>query len=143
MKKPRKAYKPKPTYYPMLVIDSICGQELEIANWNCLNAFMHGMANEAHFKHFTDMANVLLIAGTLHDDAALMAEFVQYDVVPVLQSIKARYEKVGRFGLTGGDVDVLRDFINVYTKYWKQESSGFLVECQTQMQLYYKEIEAA
>lgn len=133
--------KPRPIHYPMLVIDHVCGQELEIANWNCLNAFMHGLAAVSHFKHLNDMANVLIIAGTLRKEAKLMAEFVENDVVPILQSIKNRFEKVGRLGLTGGDIEVLRDFIKVYNAYWKQESSTFLVECQTQMQLYYRGIE--
>jgi hypothetical protein len=132
--------KPRPVYYPMLVINHTTGQELEIANWNCLNAFMHGVADESHFKHFNDMANVLIIAGTLRPEAKLMAEFIEHDVVPILQSIKTRFEKVGKLGLAGGDIEVLRDFIKVYTAYWKQESSTFLVECQTQMQAYYQEL---
>lgn len=129
--------KPRPTYYPMLVIDHVCGKELEIANWNCLNAFMRGVADESHFKHFNDMANVLLIAGTIKQKAALLAEFIEGDVLPVLMSIKTRYEQCGKFGLAGGDVDILRDFINVYIEYWRWESSNFLVQCQTEMQAYY------
>ena len=139
----RKAYKPKPVYYPMLVIDHACGKDLEIANWSCLNAFMRGVADESHFKHFNDMANVLLIAGTLKPKAVELAEFIEADVVPILQSVKTRFEKVGKLGLAGGDIEVLRDFIKVYTAFWRQESSGFLVECQTQMQAFYKELAAA
>lgn len=133
--------KPRPIYYPMLVIESICGDELEIANYQCLNAFTHGVAEESHFRHFNDMANILLIAGTLRKQAALLAEFIEQDVMPILASIKNRFERVGKLGLAGGDIDVLREFIQVYTAFWKQESSGFLVECQSQMQVFYKELE--
>jgi hypothetical protein len=133
--------KQRPIYKPMMVVNFTCGQELEIANYTTLDAFRYGVADESHFRHFNDMANILLIAGTLRKEAETLAEFITNDVMPILTSIKARFERVGKLGLAGGDIDILRDFIQVYTAYWRQESSGFLVECQTQMQRFYREIE--
>jgi len=133
--------KARPIYKPMLVINFTCGQELEIANYTTLDAFRYGVADESHFRHFNDMANILLIAGTLRKQAALLAEFIEQDVAPILASIKKRFERVGKLGLAGGDIDILREFIQVYTAFWKQESSRFLVECQRQMQEFYKELE--
>ena len=124
----------------MLVVNFTCGQELEIANYTTLDAFRYGVADVSHFKHFNDMANILLIAGTLRKEAKVLAEFIEGDVMPILSAIKARFERVGKLGLAGGDIDILRDFIQVYTAYWRQESSGFLVECQTQMRLFYQEL---
>ena len=140
MKKQSKR-KIRPIYKPLLVVNFTCGQELEIANYTTLDAFRYGVADETHFKHFNDMANILLIAGTLRTETEVLAEFIEGDVMPILTSIKTRFERVGKLGLAGGDIDILRDFIQVYTAYWKQESSGFLVECQQQMQRFYKELE--
>lgn len=135
--------KSRPIYKPLMVVNFTCGDELEIANYAALDAFRYGVADESHFRHFNDMANILLIAGTLRPQNALLAEFIKADVAPILASIKQRFERVGKLGLAGGDIDVLREFIMVYTAFWKQESSGFLVECQTQMNRYYSELEAA
>lgn len=125
----------------MMVVQHICGDELEIANYTTLDAFRYGVADASHYKHFVDMANILLIAGTLRKPAAILAEFIENDVMPILSSVKTRFDRVGKLGLAGGDIDVLRDFIQVYTAFWKQESSDFLVKCQQQMQAFYAELE--
>lgn len=132
---------PRPIYKPMLVINHTIGEKLESANYAALSAFQYGVADESHFMHFNDMANMLLIAGSIRKEAALLAEFIENDVAPILTDIKKRFERIGKLGLAGGDIDVLRDFIKIYNAYWKQESSGFLIECQTQMNRYYAEIE--
>jgi len=139
MKKSSKR-KPRPIYNPMIVVNHTCGDELEIANWNTLNAFTHGVADEAHYKHFVDMANILQIAGQLRPQYSLMAEFIINEVIPLLEAVKERLARIGKLGLAGGDLDILREFIMLYTAFWKQETSGFLVECQQQMQLFYAEL---
>lgn len=104
---------------PMLVNRGLRDDELQMREIQFVEAFSGGWAGKEHFDSLADMRNVLAIAADHKNDqeALHMANAMS---IP-LQNIRLRYAQTNRFGVTGDELRLMREFVEFYRDFWMRQ----------------------
>jgi hypothetical protein len=136
--KKRKAYKPKSTSVPMLVNREL-NKTVETLNENAmLLAFRFGHAQVKHFDQLALMANMMEVAlQTKPCETVLM---LSSSLRAITKSIKARYDRANKLGLSGEELAVLKKCLIGYDDYWKRQTTTLYNECVHEVNAFYEEL---
>jgi hypothetical protein len=127
---------------PMVVMRSIFNKELETKERIALNKFTMGVAQPADYELFLDMTNMLIVAGTSADERKYARDYAETTALPAIQSIKARYDKTGKLGLTAHERKVLINLIEFSYQFWARNPIDLFHQCGRELKAYYNELYA-
>jgi hypothetical protein len=127
---------------PMVVMRAIFNKELETKERIALNKFTMGVAQPADYELFLDMTNMLIVAGTSADDRKYAREYAETNVLPAIQSIKARHDKTGKLGLTARERKALISLIEFSYQFWARNPIDLYDRCGKELKAYYNELYA-
>lgn len=113
---------PRPASPPMLINRGLLNDDLETKERQFVNAFSGGWATTEHFDNLADMRDCLLLAAALKKDAETIGMCRAVGVA--LMNIKDRYAENQHMGVTGDELQILREFATVYRDYWLRQSVG-------------------
>ena len=104
----------------MLINRGLTNDDLETKERQFVNAFAGGWATTEHFDNLADMRDCLLLAAASKKDADTigMCRAVGF----ALMNIRDRYAENKRMGVTGDELQVLREFATLYRDYWLRQS---------------------
>ncbi len=137
-KKRKKIHKPIQTSVPMLVNRVIHENEETLEENIIILAFRSGFATKDHYDNLVKMANMMNIASTTRPCAE--SESLKYWLNYVALEIFRRYEKTGKFGLSGTELGVLKKTVEAYDLYWKKQTTTFYNECIAELLAFYEEV---
>jgi hypothetical protein len=135
----RKYNQTKPKVH-MLVARTLANTDMEIQERSAINAFTHGVATKKHFDLLTLMMNLLLVAGQTHKSRKHALDYAQKQIQPVLRSIKDRFHKSDRFGVSGTELKTLKQFIEFNREFWLRQPSELYVFANEQVESFYQEL---
>lgn len=107
---------------PMLINRGLIGDQLELRERQFVEAFAGGYADKDHFDSLADMRNVMTIAAAHKDDEQALA-MCNAMRIP-MGNIRDRYAKTGKMGVTGDELQLLREFVTMYGDFWIRQSVG-------------------
>ena len=115
----------------MLAIRSLGCNEWEIKERMFSKSFTLGWATKEHFNFVADMFNVTKIAAriTRDEDAFMFLDVVEIALI----SIRERYERSGKLGVTGEEKKLLESFNDFYRDYWMRKNSGLYQQAYEQL----------
>jgi len=137
MKKPRK---PIQKSAPMLVMRTLNNVTMESQERIAVTALSKGFANTKHFDTLAELMNLLIISGELDKRHEPMKLYAENTLAPVLFSIKDRYNKTGKLGVSAPELIVLRELIDKSKAFWLGTSTGFYNQCVDQLNQFYADI---
>ncbi len=116
---------------PMLVNRGIQNDKLELAERQVVEAFSGGWATTEHFDAIAAMRNVLWVAATYKDDqqAINLCEAMR---IPTA-NMRARYEKSGRLGASGPELELMRAFVSFYRDWWMRQPVALYVAASNEV----------
>lgn len=139
--KPRHRTRPKGEA-PLLIQRGLVNDEIEVRERAIINAFEYGYATTEHFDILADMQGLLLLAGTT-SEARRPAMLYAHDVLgPVMQSIRARYDRTKKLGCNANELKVLRQFVSMYRDFWMRQPGELLTACRAQLSIHNAKIAA-
>jgi len=118
---------------PMLVNRGLMDGELSMREHQFVEAFSGGWADKEHFDSLTDMRNVLTIAAAHKDDQQMLAMCHAMSIP--LQNIRARHAQTGRMGVTGDELRLMREFVEVYRDFWLRQPVSLYEESVDALQV--------
>lgn len=137
-KKRKKIHKPIQTSVPML-INRLVHQNVETLEENIIIlAFRSGFATKEHYDNLVKMVNMMNIASTTKPcvESKSLKHWLNY----VAMEIFRRYEKTGKFGLSGTELGVLKKTVEAYDVYWKRQTTTFYNECIAELLAFYDDV---
>jgi hypothetical protein len=83
------------------------------------------------------MANMMNIASTTRPcaESKSLKHWLNYVALEIFR----RYEKTGKFGLSGTELGVLKKTVEAYDLYWKKQTT-FYNECIAELLAFYEEV---
>lgn len=105
---------------PMLINRGMKNDDLETKERQFVNAFAGGWATTEHFDNLADMRDCLLLAAASKKDAETIGMCRAVGIA--LMNIRDRHTESKRMGVTGDELQVLREFATVYRDYWLRQS---------------------
>lgn len=133
MKKRRKAA-------PMLVLRGIRNTELETKELAAALSFKFGSATKSDFHMLLDITNMLLIAGSSSKDRQYVIPHVDNKIMPTLKSIRERYDRTGKLGVSAAESGILVDLVEFSKQFWMRQPMDLYVTCAKELAAYYKEL---
>jgi hypothetical protein len=124
---------------PVLVLRGLDETDLELKERFAVDAFAIGAANQEHFLHLQDMLNLMLIAGQSSPARQYALEKSEKDYKPVVTSIQARYERTGKWGMTGEELMMMRHMVSFARTFWMRQPTELLRVCQAELVAFHKE----
>lgn len=134
----RKAYKPRGTSVPMLVNREIHKTVETLQENAMLLAFRTGHAQPMHFDHLAMMANMMEIASQTKPTP--MAELLAKRFKAMASSVKDRYERTGKLGLSGLEIGWMKEHLKAYDDYWKLQTTTFYNNCVYELNAFYADL---
>ena len=143
MKKRSKSYLPgmKPLA-PVLVTRTINQTKLETLERMTVNAFTQGHAQKKDFDILMEMMNVLLVAGHSSNERTYAKEYVEQKIRPVMESIKSRYDRTGKLGVTMPEKRQLIEFVDFNDYFWIRQPAELFITCEREVLKFYAELAA-
>ena len=121
----------------MLVMRGIRNDQVELTERLAVQAFSAGYATVDHFDTLADMQGLLLLAGTTSPERKKFAIYARDVFGPVLSTIKARYFKLGKFGVNAEELKVLRGFVSIYRDFWLRQPTELFISSCIALQKHY------
>ena len=125
----------------MLIYRTINETDIETAEYMAVHAFAHGFAQKSHFDKLVDLMNLMLIAGQTDKSRKYLITYIEAKIKPVLKSIKDRYDKTGKLGVSADELKELRNMLQVNKDFWLKQSGVLYKFCCEQVNLFYDERE--
>lgn len=123
----------RPKAPPMLIARGMLGPDLELLERQYVEAFAGGYATAEHFDGLADMRNLLTIAAAHKDDAQALA---MCDLMrEPMGAIRERHARTGRMGVTGAELQFMREFVSYYRDWWLRQSASLYRECSEALQV--------
>lgn len=119
MTRKRSTYRPRPISAPMLVNRGIQENAIDTRELMMVQAFSGGWATTHHFDNLADMRNALTLAAAHKDDESALAMCEAMRVI--FANLRERHARTGRFGLTGDELQLLRQFVDLYRDFWLRQ----------------------
>jgi len=129
---------PRATQIPMLVMRGVVNDDLELRERMAVEAFALGFATETHYNTLADMQGSMMLAATARKETIPAATYARDVVGPVLASIVRRWQKTEKFGCTGDELVVLREFVTKHREFWLRQPLGLYTQAYRRM----KEVQA-
>lgn len=124
---------------PVLVLRGIDETNLELRERMAVEAFRLNAATDEHFCLIQDVLNLLLIAGQSDKSRGFILDKAEADYKPVIRAIKLRFEKTGKWGVTGEELLTLRHMIAFSRSQWMRMPAELLVVCQAELSAFYRD----
>ncbi len=124
----------------MLVTRTLVNTSMELKERAAVNAFSMGYAQKAHFDILTQMMNILLVAGHSDPSRAHVVKYIESVIKPVLSSIKDRYYKTDKFGVSAYEMRTLREFVNFNLNFWLCQTTRLFNECCAEVNAFEAEL---
>ena len=113
--------KVRPCSAPMLVNRGLHQVAIATQEHQLVEAFSAGWATTHHYDCLVDMRNVLTLAAAYKDrDDASALTITEAMRIP-LANIRERYERTGRMGVTGEELQLIRAFVSFYGDFWLRQ----------------------
>jgi hypothetical protein len=136
--KRKKSYKPRATSVPMLV-NRLVNETVETLNENAmLLAFRLGHAQPMHFDQLALMTNMMEIAS--QGKPSPMAELLSKRFRAMAESVKDRYDRTGKLGLSGLEITWMKEHLVAYDNYWKLQTTTFYNDCVAELNAFHAEL---
>lgn len=126
----------------MLIVRTLNNTSMELQERACLLAFQRGAATVKHFDLLLLMMNLLLVAGQTDKKRRHALTYAETTIKPVMESIKGRYQKTGKFGVNGEELARLKEFIEWNREFWKRQPGEVFAFASEQVEAYYAELKA-
>jgi hypothetical protein len=136
--KKRKAYKPKGTSVPMLVTRELEKNVESVEENAMILAFRTGYAQKHHYDYLIRMGNTMNISNSLKPSEG--AKVLMKLAMDVAASVLDRYKRTTKFGLTGEELEQMKQLVESYDLYWKQQTTAHYNECIAELNAFYAEI---
>jgi hypothetical protein len=127
---------------PVLVIRGIDETTIESRERLAVDLFTLGAATQEHFMHLQDALNLLLIAGRSSPSRQYAIDKAETEFKPVVQSIQARYERTGKWGMSGEEVQTMHHMISFARSFWMRQPMILLDVCHAELSAFYREQKA-
>lgn len=125
---------------PMLVSRFVHNTEMELRERMAVTAFSGGFANTKHFDVLVEMMNLLIIAGSRDEKRKPIKTYAETVIAPALNSIKERYKKTGKLGVSATELITLRQMVDKNKAFWLTQTTGFYNECVDELNAFYQEL---
>ena len=102
-------------------------------------AFRFGVATKENYDYLVRLANTMNIANQLKTSIGSLRLSAELNVLS--KSIIDRYNRTNKFGISGGELKVMKCCVNNYDLYWKQQTTTFYNKCIAELNAYYAEVE--
>jgi hypothetical protein len=135
----RKSYRPKSTSVPMLVTRELEKNVESVEENAMILAFRTGYAQKHHYDYLIRMGNTMNISNSLKPSAG--ADALMNLAKAVAESVLARYKRSGKFGLTAQELEQMKQLVQSYDLYWKQQTTAHYNECIAELNAFYAEME--
>lgn len=109
----------RPASPPMLVNRGLQDAEIQMRELQFVEAFAGGWATTEHYDSLCDMRNILTLAAACKDDKSVLA-ICDAMRIP-MANLRDRYAKLNRFGVTGPELQLLKEFVDVYRDFWMRQ----------------------
>lgn len=115
----RGKYVRRPVSPPMIVCRGLQQDNLETKERIIVESFALGFADEYHLHAIQDMSNVLSLAAEYKkdDSAKTMCEAMKICILNIMD----RHKKTGRYGASGDELNLMREFVGVYSDFWLRQ----------------------
>lgn len=128
---------------PMLVSRFVHNTEMELRERMAVTAFSGGFANTQHYDVLVEMMNLLMIAGQRDEKRKPVKVYAESVIAPALNSIKERFQKTGKLGVTAQELIALRQMVDRSKAFWITQTTGFFNECVGELNAYYRTLDKA
>lgn len=125
---------------PMLVVRTLENTDMETRERMAVTAFSGGFANTRHFDVLVEMMNLLMIAGSRDEKRKPIKVYAETVIAPALNSIKERFKKTGKLGVTAQELITLRQMVDKNKAFWLTQTTGFYNECVAEINAFYAEL---
>lgn len=133
----RRGQKARP---PMLVMRQCVNTEMETKELMAVHAFSRGFANGKHFDLLMDIANMLLIGGSLRTEAHYAETYAETVLIPTLTGVKQRYDKIGKLGVNSHELAVMREMVEFSRQFWVRQPIELFHEAAEELRAFYVEL---
>jgi hypothetical protein len=128
---------------PVLVMRGINETALELRERLAVEAFAMGGATQEHFMLIQDVLNLLLIAGQSSHNRRYALEKAEREYKHVVACIQQRWERTNKWGMTGEELNAMREMIAFSRTFWMRQPAELLVVCQRELVAFYRQQEKA
>lgn len=129
--------RPRPVSAPMLINRGLQELDIEMTERQIVEAFSSGHATTWHFDALCDMRNVLTLAGAYKNDASATT---LCDAMRIpMASLRVRYAKTGRFGLSGDELQLVRAFVSFYRDFWIRQPVALYAQACDELARFHAE----
>lgn len=125
---------------PMLVMRQIVNADLESKEMAAALAFFWGVAEKSHYDLLLDLTNLLMVAGTSDKKRAYAIEAADKAFIPVLKSIKSRYDKTGKLGVSGAEKHALVNLVEYSKQFWNRQPIELYEISVRELKAFYKSL---
>lgn len=137
--KRNKKYQQKDKSVPMLV-NRLVNETVEtLEEHSMIVAFRFGVATKEHYDYLVRMANMLNIANQTKpgDEVKRIADHISW----LANEICERYNRHGKFGVSGQELTLMRQLVAAYDDYWKRQTTTLYNNCAYELNAFYADIE--
>lgn len=129
MKKRGKQFKHRSAIAPTLVRMNVGdGQDFQIMNLVSIDALIGGWADEEHLRHIHNLCNTVILVGDRKGDANAIAGGRM--VRSVVKSAVERNKKHGKYGISGDELKVLRNFMAFVPGFYARTSGAAVASAE-------------
>lgn len=125
---------------PMLVVRTLENTDMETRERMAVTAFSGGFANTKHFDVLVEMMNLLMIAGIRDKQRQPIKTYAETVIAPALNSIKERYKKTGKLGVSAQELVTLRQMVDKNKAFWLTQTTASYNACVAELNAFYSEI---
>lgn len=125
---------------PMLVMRGIQASELDKKELAAAMRFQWGTADKSDYDLLLDLTNLMLIAGHTSAEREHLVSYVDNIAMPTLKSIKERFDRTGKLGVSGPEGSILVDITTISRDFWNRQPITLYSECAAELKLYYAEL---
>lgn len=125
---------------PMLVMRGIREVELDTKELSAALAFKFGTATKADYDMMMDITNMMLIAASTAKHREYVIPIIDNSIMPTLKSIRERYERTNKLGVSAEESKVLVDLTEISKQFWLRQPLDLYKRCATELALYYEEL---
>ena len=133
-----KKHRPIHPSVPMLVNRMVNETVETLAEHNVIVAFRFKVAQKEHYDYLVRMANMLNIAYQCKPSDE--AHHIYNHLDALAKAIFERYGRVGKFGVLGDELTLMRKLVLAYDAYWKRQTTTLYNHCAYELNAFYAEL---
>jgi hypothetical protein len=134
-----KKYIPKPVSAPMLVMRKTNETTIESAERIAVTALYSGFATQSHVETISDMISLLMIAGGTDKRRQYANDYATNVAHPVFETINARHDKTGKYGVTSEELQVLLELIEFNKVFWNRQPTTLFAMASRELRAFWED----